>query len=366
MKKKSAYYSDRLKMVRKSVSPPGASPGLIQPSSDSLIPKLVLVSYNSEAIMEMPCENLAEAFSKINEQVQFKHWLEIKGLGEKQMLEELCEYYSIHHMEMEDVVNAYQRPKIEEHANHLFLVSRLFYRDDNDDLKNEQVSIFLFPNLLVSMQDSYIDQFESVRARLRSGKGFIRTANVDYLAYALMDTAIDNYFPLLEAVSESLDVLEDKLFDQPTRSLLQQIQKFKRELIAIRRAVFAERDKINDLLRTDSELFSAQTKVYLKDTYDHAIQVLDIVDSYKEITASLMDIYLSNVSNRMNQIMKVLAIISTVFIPLTFVVGVYGMNFDYLPELHWRYGYPIVMIGMGVLVVLQFLFFWRKGWLDKS
>jgi magnesium transporter len=366
MKKKSAYHSNRMKMVRKSVSPPGASPGLIQPSSDSLIPKLVLVSYNSEAIMEMPCDNLAEAFSKINEQVQFKHWLEIKGLGEEQMLEELCGYYSIHHMEMEDVVNAFQRPKLEEHANHLFLVSRLFYRDSNDDLKNEQVSIFLFPNLLVSMQDSYIDQFESVRARLRSGKGFIRTAKVDYLAYALMDTAIDNYFPLLEAVSESLDVLEDKLFDQPTRGLLQQIQKFKRELIAIRRAVFAERDKINDLLRTDSELFSAQTKVYLKDTYDHAIQVLDIVDSYKEITASLTDIYLSNVSNRMNQIMKVLAIISTVFIPLTFVVGVYGMNFKYLPELEWHYGYPIVMIGMGILVILQFLFFWRKGWLDKS
>ena len=236
----------------------------------------------------------------------------------------------------------------------------------NDDLKNEQVSIFLFPNLLVSMQDSYVDQFESVRARLRSGKGLIRTATVDYLAYGLMDTAIDSYFPLLEAVSESLDVLEDSLFDQPTRSLLQQIQKFKRELIAVRRAVFAERDKINDLLRTHTDFFSEQTKVYLKDTYDHTIQVLDIVDSYKEITASLMDIYLSNVSNRMNQIMKVLAIISTVFIPLTFVVGVYGMNFDYLPELHWRYGYPIVMIGMGVLVILQFLFFWRKGWLDKS
>jgi len=366
MKKKAAYRSDRVKMVRKSVSPPGASPGLIQPSSDSLTPKLVLVSYNTDALLEMPCDNLAEAFSKIQDQPQYKHWLEIKGLGEKKMLEELCEHYSIHHMEMEDVVNAYQRPKMEEHASHLFLVSRLFYRDVNDDLKNEQVSIFLFPNLLVSMQDSYVDQFESVRARLRSGKGLIRTANVDYLAYGLMDTAIDNYFPLLEAVSESLDVLEDNLFDQPTRSLLQQIQKFKRELIAIRRAVFAERDKINDLLRTHTDFFSEQTKVYLKDTYDHTIQVLDIVDSYKEITASLMDIYLSNVSNRMNQIMKVLAIISTVFIPLTFVVGVYGMNFDYLPELHWRYGYPIVMIGIGVLVILQFLFFWRKGWLDKS
>lgn len=366
MKKKPAHLSDRIRVVRKSVSPPGSSPGLILPASDSLSPKLVLISYNSDSLLEMPYDSLQEVFSKIKEQSQYKHWLTVKGLGDKQMLEDICEYYTIHRMEMEDVVNSYQRPKMEEHKNHLFLVSRVYYRDTNSDLKNDQISIFLFPNLLVSMQDSYLDHFESVKARLRGGKGIIRSSNVDYLAYGLMDTAIDNYFPLLEGVSEHLDKLEDLLFDQPSRDILQQIQKYKRELIAIRRSVFAERDKINDLLRTETEYFSEHTKVYLKDTYDHAIQVLDIVDSYKEITASLMDIYLSSVSNKMNQIMKVLAIISTVFIPLTFIAGVYGMNFEYLPELHWHYSYPIVMIGMGVLVVLQFLFFWRKGWLDKS
>ena len=159
---------------------------------------------------------------------------------------------------------------------------------------------------------------------------------------------------------------EDVLFENPTRDALQKIQKYKRELIAIRRTVFAERDKINDLLRTDTELCSNQTKVYLKDTYDHAIQVLDIVDSYKEITASLMDIYLSSVSNRMNQIMKVLAVISTIFIPLTFIVGVYGMNFHEMPELNWHYGYPIVWLLMGILTIAQIIYFWRKGWLDKS
>ncbi|MFM7015548.1 MAG: magnesium/cobalt transporter CorA [Bacteroidota bacterium] len=366
MKRKANYLSDRIKLVRKSVSPPGSSPGLILPSTDSPIPKLNLVSYHSDAFMEMPCDSLQEAIIKMKDQGQFKHWLSIKGIGDKQLLEDICEHFAVHRMEMEDVVNGFQRPKMEEHANHLFVVSRLFYRTSNNDLKNEQVSVFLFPNLIISIQDSYAEHFDSVRARLRSGKGMIRSSNVDYLAYALMDTAIDNYFPLLESVSEALDVLEDKLFEQPTRALLQQIQKFKRELIAIRRAVFAERDKINDLLRTETDFYAEHMKVYLKDTYDHAIQVLDIVDSYKEITASLMDIYLSNVSNRMNQIMKVLAIISTVFIPLTFIVGVYGMNFDNLPELHWHYGYPIVWGVMGLLVVLQFLFFWRKGWLDKS
>ena len=366
MKKKSVYLSDRVKLVRKSVSPPGASPGLIIPDKDSLAPKLILLSYHSDSLMELPCDSLSEVFTKMKEQSQYKHWLEIRGLGSKQMLEQICEHFSIHRMEMEDVVNGYQRPKMEEHSNHLFLVTRLFYRTQQEDLKNQQVSIFLFPNIIISIQDSYTDYFESVRSRLRSGKGMIRSSNVDYLAYALMDTAIDNYFPMLEAVSEQLDVLEDVLFENPTRDALQKIQKYKRELIAIRRTVFAERDKINDLLRTDTELCSNQTKVYLKDTYDHAIQVLDIVDSYKEITASLMDIYLSSVSNRMNQIMKVLAVISTIFIPLTFIVGVYGMNFHEMPELNWHYGYPIVWLLMGILTIAQIIYFWRKGWLDKS
>jgi magnesium transporter len=365
MKKKSSHLYGKKNLARENVSPPGSSPGIIQPSTDSLAPKFILVSYNSESILEMPYDSLFEVLDKIKDQSQYKHWLEIKGFGDKQMLEYLCEHFSIHRMEMEDVVNSYQRPKMEEHTSHLFVVSRLFYRCSDDTLKNEQVSIFLFPNLIISMQETYIDQFESVRARLRSGKGLIRSSNVDYLAYGLMDTAIDNYFPILEGVSEALDILEDKLFEQPTRSLLQQIQKFKRELISIRRAVFAERDKMNDLLRTDTDFYSDQTKVYLKDTYDHAIQVLDIVDSYKEITASLMDIYLSNVSNRMNQIMKVLAIISTVFIPLTFIVGVYGMNLDF-PEKNYHYAYPVIWGVMLLLVFIQFLFFWRKGWLDKS
>jgi len=245
-------------------------------------------------------------------------------------------------------------------------------------LRNDQLSLFVGKNYVITMQDKYEDCFEPLRARIRSGKGNLRTVGSDYLMYSILDSIVDSYFPLLESIGEKLDELEDILFARPTRESLQQIQNIKRELIVFRRTVFAERDKINDLLRSDSNFVTNQTKIYLKDTYDHTIQVMDLVESYKEITASLMDIYLSSVSNRMNGIMKVLAVISTIFIPLTFIVGVYGMNFSRenpetgevmaysMPELYSPYGYFGVMIFMLVLVIIQLIIFWKKGWLEKN
>jgi magnesium transporter len=217
-----------------------------------------------------------------------------------------------------------------------------------------------------------------VRTRIRTGKGHLRSSSADYLAYTLLDSVVDTYFPLLEFFGEKLDELEDELFTAPSRHSLHKIQIIKRELIVLRRAVFAERDKVNDLLRSASHLIGNQTKLFFRDTYDHTIQVMDLVESYKEITASLMDIYLSSVNNRMNQVMKVLTIISTIFIPLTFIVGVYGMNFSYtdpatgevlkwnMPELYSPYGYLGVMIFMFLVVVVQLIVFWRKGWMNKG
>jgi magnesium transporter len=276
------------------------------------------------------------------------------------------------------VVNTYQRPKLEEHHKHLFIISRAMVRSNDGLLRNDQLSLFVGKNYVITMQDKYEDCFEPLRARIRSGKGNLRTVGSDYLMYSILDSIVDSYFPLLESIGEKLDELEDILFARPTRESLQQIQNIKRELIVFRRTVFAERDKINDLLRSDSNFVTNQTKIYLKDTYDHTIQVMDLVESYKEITASLMDIYLSSVSNRMNGIMKVLAVISTIFIPLTFIVGVYGMNFSRenpetgevmaysMPELYSPYGYFGVMIFMLVLVIIQLIIFWKKGWLEKN
>jgi magnesium transporter len=279
---------------------------------------------------------------------------------------------------MEDVINTYQRPKLEEFDDHLFIVTRLLHINSDVALRNDQLSLFLFKNTVITFQEGYEDHFEPIRSRLRTGKGQLRSASSDYMAYALLDSVVDHYFPLLEKLGEKLDELEDELFTKPTRSSLHRIQQIKRELIVLRRTVFAERDKVNDLLRTASALIRDQTKLYLRDTYDHTIQVMDLVESYKEIVASLMEIYLSSVSFRLNQVMKVLAIISTIFIPLTFIVGVYGMNFSYtdpvsgevlswnMPELYSPFGYAGVMLFMLVLVVIQLVIFWRKGWLDKS
>lgn len=337
-----------------------------------------MTSYNSFQLVESQSLDLHSVNDRLEKFPEQIHWVELRGFGNRILLENFCHSFGIHRLEMEDVINTYQRPKMEEFDDHLFVVTRMLKIGQDMVLKNEQFSLFVKRNLIITFQENYDDYFEPVRARMRTGKGHIRSASADYLAYALLDAVVDHYFPLLETIGEKLDELEDELFTKPTRASLHRIQQMKRELIIIRRTVFAERDKVNDLLRTPSDLIGDQTKLYLRDTYDHTIQVMDLVESYKEIIASLMDIYLSSVSFRLNQVMKVLAIISTIFIPLTFIVGVYGMNFSptdpltgehlfwNMPELYSPYGYAGVMIFMFVLVIVQLYVFWKKGWMDKS
>jgi magnesium transporter len=279
---------------------------------------------------------------------------------------------------MEDALNNHQRPKQEEHEGHIFIVSRMLYQKPDWEMMNEQMNLFLGKNFVITLQEKYDDLFDPVRQRIRTGKGYIRRTGSDYLAYALMDAIVDNYFPLMEKTGDQLDELEDILLTTPGRDSLVKIQNIKRKLIVFRRSVFAERDKVNDILRSNNELISPDTRVYLRDTYDHTIQAMDLVESYKEITASLMDIYLSSVSFRMNQIMKVLAVISTIFIPLTFIVGVYGMNFAEkdevtgavypmnMPELYSPYGYIGVWAVMTLIVVVQLFIFYKKGWLTRQ
>jgi magnesium transporter len=368
----------RLRIKKHKRNPPGSAPGTITPDLDAKAPKIFVTSYGASTLRELPASSIEEVKLRIEQHSELVHWIEVKGFADRSLLEQICEIFEIHPLEMEDVVNTYQRPKLEEHHKHLFIVSRAMVRCSDELLRNDQLSLFVGKNYVISMQDKYEDCFEPLRARIRSGKGNLRTSGTDYLMYSLLDSIVDSYFPLLEGIGEKLDELEDVLFARPTRESLQQIQNIKRELIVFRRTVFAERDKINDLLRSENDFVTKSTKIYLKDTYDHTIQVMDLVESYKEITASLMDIYLSSVSNRMNGIMKVLAVISTIFIPLTFIVGVYGMNFSRenpdtgqvmpfsMPELYSPYGYVGVMIFMLVVVIIQLLIFWKKGWLEKN
>lgn len=375
--KRKGFFPQSLKVWKHKRTSPGAAPGAINLADDAFAPILHVTSYSTELLFEMPFDSLDQVQERIEKYPEMIHWIELKGFGDRSLLERFCYEYNIHRLEMEDVINTYQRPKLEEFEDHLFIVTRLLKMNEGN-LHNDQLSLFVKENIVITIQEYYDDYFEAIRTRIRSGKGHLRSSSSDYLSYTLLDSIVDTYFPLLEVLGERLDELEDELFTKPTRSSLQRIQQIKRELIVLRRSVFAERDKVNDILRSTSGFISDQTKLYFRDTYDHTIQVMDLVESYKEITASLMDIYLSSVSNKLNAVMKVLAVISTIFIPLTFIVGVYGMNFPNvdpetgqklplnMPELYSPYGYVGVMLFMLVLVLIQLYVFWRKGWMDKT
>jgi magnesium transporter len=366
----------RLRFKKLKKAPPGSAPGIISVSADAIKPTVKITSYNDAVILSFSAGTVAEIKGRLDEHPELSHWIEIKGFGDKQFYEDLASTFNIHRLEMEDVLSSYQRPKIEEAEGHLFIVSRPIGYNNDDEVTDDQLSMFVFQNLVISIQEKSADYFNLVHERLNQNRGILRKSGASYLAYALMDAVVDNYFPFLEKLGNFLDDLEDNLLQAPDHYSLQNIQASKRRLILFRKIAWAEREKLNEILRTPSKLFSEVSHRYLRDTYDHTIQVMDIIDSYREITASLMDIYLSSVSNRLNQVMKFLTIISTIFIPLTFIVGLYGMNFVNhdegtgekfplnMPELHSPYGYPVVVIIMLVIVLLQIYYFYRKGWLN--
>ncbi|MBP6533079.1 MAG: magnesium/cobalt transporter CorA [Bacteroidia bacterium] len=373
--KKSSHRVHRSKKIRH--SPPGTAPGAIVIPSDALELKIKSFCYNQNEYFEKEVSGVSEIRSQLDTYPANCHWFDIKGFGDKNFLEQLADCFNIHRLQMEDVVNVYQRPKAEEFKGHLFFVSRMI-TEKQGLLLNDQLSIFLGSNFVITIQDKYDDILEPVRERIRHGKGNMRKSGSDYLAYSLMDMAIDNFYPILERTGDRLDELQDELLTNPTRESLNRVLETKRDLILLRRTIWSERDKMNDILRSSFTEISDSTKVYFRDSYDHCIQLLDLIESYKEVTASLMDVYHSSVSFKLNQVMKVLTIISTIFIPLTFIVGLYGMNFSnvepgtgkYLPlnmpELYSPYGYVIVCAVMLLIVIGQIIFFYKKGWLTKG
>ncbi len=275
--------------------------------------------------------------------------------------------FNLHGLALEDVVNVHQRPKVEEYADHAFIVTRMIQAGLPPT--TEQVSMFLGEGFLLTFQERPGDCFDPVRARLRSSRGQIRDRQADYLAYALLDAVIDGYFPVLETLGERLEVLEDAVTAEPPEAEATQIHEIKRELLLLRRAVWPQREMVNALTRETSPYVTDQTRLYLRDCYDHTIQLMDIVETYREIATGLVDIYLSSVSTRLNEIMKVLTIIATIFIPLGFVAGLYGMNFDAsaspwnMPELRWYWGYPVALGVMAAAALGMLYYFYRKGWI---
>ena len=358
-------------------APPGTAPGSLNVPEGSLKPKVKILTYDQQSFEEKQVHGVFELKSQVENFPDKKHWIDIRGFGDKVFFEQLADNFGIHRLQMEDVFNVYQRAKAEDYQGHLFLISRCL-KEENGFISNDQLSLFLGKNFVISIQDRYEDMLEPVRERIRKGKGYLRSYGPDYLLYALMDVVLDNFFPVIESISDRLDELQDALIDNPTRDKLNRVLMTKRDLIMLRRSIWSERDKMNDILRSNFPLISESTKIFFRDSYDHCVHAIDLIESYKEVTASLMDVYMSSVSNRMNQIMKVLTIISTIFIPLTFIVGLYGMNFSYtdpitgkilpmnMPELYSPYGYVTVVAIMAVIVIGLLYFFVKKGWLTKG
>jgi magnesium transporter len=349
-------------------SPPGALHAMdAQAFAGKTVLKVVeysegeLIEHDIASIEELPdCKDPARNF-----------WIEINGVSDVEMLRVLGEKYGLHPLALEDVLHTGQRPKVESYDSVLFIVAQMLYRDDGQHICAEQVSMFLGKNLLITIQeDPDFDVFQPVRDRLRGGRGYIRKLGPDYLAYALLDAIIDHCFPVLEAIGDALELMEDELVQTPSRNCIATLHDYRRTLMQMRRFVWPERDVVTALLHDDSGLISPQTKVFLRDCYDHTVQIMDLIESYRDVTGGMMELYLSATGQRTNEIMRVLTVISSIFIPLTFIVGIYGMNFDNadgakpmnMPELHSPYGYVTVMTIMALIAGGMLLFFKRKRW----
>jgi magnesium transporter len=341
---------------------PGSPPATLVPLPEQAgcKPKLQLIEYDAHSFQEREIDVAELEFlhdSRMN-------WINVGGLGDVETLRKLAEHFRIHPLALEDVFNTGQRPHLDEYEDQLFIVLQMAYQETKGELVFEQVSLFLGERYVITIQeDDAMDVFEPIRKRLREGLGNARFMRSDYLAYALIDAVIDQYFPLSESLGESIESMEEEVLATPDREQLQKIHEFRQALAQLRRAVWPTRDVLVRLLRDESKLIADKTKPFLRDTLDHVLAIVDLLESYRDITTSFMDLYVSSLSMRTNDIMRVLTIISSIFIPLTFVAGLYGMNFAHMPELHWRFGYPAALILMAAVAVGMILFFKRKNWL---
>ena len=355
----------------------GMAPGTLVIDEDASPTELTLIDYSEQSAIRRKMRSPEEAITHLTS--NSISWIDLQGLGNEDVLNRLGEIFRLHPLVLEDVVNVPQRPKVEYYDDQLLIIARMVMLDedagdsDTNRFTSEQLSFVLGKNYLLTVQEElHQDCLEPVRKRIRSGHGLIRSEGADYLAYALLDAVIDAYFPVLEDYGEFIESLEDEVIINPTRQTVQKIYRVRRELMSLRRSIWPQRNALSQLVRDGSELIRPEVRVYLQDCYDHVVQVLDIVETYRELTANLMDVYLSSVSNRMNEVMKTLTVISSIFIPLTFIVGVYGMNFNSevsplnMPELNAYWGYPFCWGVMVTIAVGLTYYFWRKGWFDDT
>jgi len=324
--------------------------------------KITCIDYYADYFQEKEVETIDEVFPFSD--TSTATWINLDGIHQLDNIEKIGEHFKIHPLVLEDIMNTGQRPKMEDFNDYLFIVLKMLsYDEEENETKTEQVSLILSSKFVLSFQESEGDVFDPVRERIRSDRGRIRKMGVDYLAYSLIDAIVDNYFMVLEKIGERIEDIEDELVKNPTPEVLHTIHRLKRELIFLRKSVWPLREVISRLERWESPLIDKSINIYLRDVYDHTIQVIDALETFRDMLSGMLDIYLSSVSNRMNEVMKVLTIIATIFIPLTLVAGIYGMNFKNMPELESSWGYPMVYAVMLAISAVMLIYFRRKKWL---
>jgi magnesium transporter len=350
-------------IFKKSSKKAGLSPGTLIHVGERKVEdiKISILEYDETDFREINVDDI-EVCGHFTETDSIT-WINISGIHDIDMIQKLGTCFKLHPLVLEDVLNTEQRPKMDDFDDYLFLVLKMVYPDvAHQGIQYEQISFIIGPTYVISLQEVEEDVFDSVRERIRHGKGRIRRQGSDYLAYALMDMVVDQYFKILEDLGEQIETLQDAVIEDPEPSSLAVIQNLKKEILFLRKSIWPLREIINALTRGESELIRDETVIYLRDVYDHTIQIIDNIETFRDMLSGTLDIYLSNVSNRMNEVMKVLTIMATIFIPMTFVAGIYGMNFKYMPELEWVWSYPVLWLVLISMFLVMMFWFKRKKW----
>jgi magnesium transporter len=351
------------KLLRKQAKKAGLPPGSLVYTGEKVDEKvsISIIEYDEQHFQEREIASFDECLLLKNK--PGVTWIKVDGIHAVENLQKLGDCFKLHPLVLEDILNTDQRPKIEDFDDYIYIVLRLINYAADNELSSEQISLILGSNFLISFQESDGAVFAPVLERLRTSKGRIRKTGADYLAYALMDLIVDNYFVVLEKFGEAIEYLEEEVVKQPTPGTLRDIHRFKYDMILLRKSVWPLREVIARLDRRESDLIQEATGIYFKDVYDHTIIAIDNIETYRDILSGMLDIYLSSISNRLNEVMKVLTVIATIFMPLTFLAGVWGMNFKYMPELNWIWGYPAALSLMIVIALCMVRYFRRKKWI---
>ncbi len=324
--------------------------------------RITVIDYDGDNVFEKEVEKVEECFRF--RETSTVTWINVDGVHDSEIVEKLGSHFGLHPLILEDIMTTSQRPKMEDLGDMVYIVLTMVECGSGDpEVVTEQMSLVFGKNFVLSFQERPGDTFDPVRERIRRGKGRIRKMGPDYLAYALLDAVVDDYFVVLERMGEQIEEIEDELVADPKKATLNEIHAMKREMIFLRKSAWPLREVISRLERAESPLIQKTTGIFFRDVYDHMIQVIDNIETFREMLSGMLDMYLSSVSNRMNEVMKILTIIGTIFIPLTFIAGVYGMNFKFMPELEWRWGYFLLLGVMLTVAILLMVYFKRKKWL---